>query len=113
MDLRITARHFDLTIDLREHAEDKILPLTKYFNHVLDAALVLTMEKHRHKAELSFSIAGKKLFAKTETNDMFASIDEVSSKIERMLRNHHDKLMDHKSAENQAEKKEFLTEIGS
>ena len=98
MDLRISARHFDLTPELREYAEKRILPLKKFYNHgIIDAQLVITAEKHRHIAELTFSLAGKKMFAKAQTDDPFASIDEVSHKMERLLHDYHDRLKVHKS----------------
>ena len=98
MDLRISARHFELTPELKNYAEKRILPLKKYYDHgIIDAQLVLTAEKHRHIAELTFSLAGRKMFAKAQTDDAFASIDEVSHKMERLLRDYHDRLKIHKS----------------
>ena len=111
MDLRISARHMDLTEEVRDYAERRILPLAKYFNHIIDAMLILTAEGHRQNAELALSISGKKFITKSETSDIMASIDEVSHKMERMLREHHDRLTNHKRSEYEEEKREFLDEI--
>ncbi|MCD6418985.1 ribosome-associated translation inhibitor RaiA [bacterium] len=111
MDLRISARHMELTPEIREYAEKRIFPLSRYFDNILDTMLVLTAEKHRNQAELALSLSGKKFITKAETSDIFASIDEVSHKMERLLREHHDKLTDHKRAEFEEEKREFLTEM--
>ena len=62
-------------------------------------------------AELAFSIARKKLVTKSETSSMTASIDEVSHKMERILRSHHDRVKDHKSHDFEEQKKEFLNEM--
>jgi len=81
MELRISARHFELTPEIREYSEDKIFPLKKYYQHVIDASLILTLEKHRHQAELSFLLSGKKMFAKSETDDIYVSIDDAAAVI--------------------------------
>ncbi len=99
MDLRITARHFELTTEIRDYAERKVQPLAKFDNNIVDALLVLTKEKHRLGAEMTFSLAGKKIFAHTETDDVFATIDDVMHKAERMLRDHHDKSKDYKKSD--------------
>ncbi len=111
MDLRISARHMELTPEIRDYAEKKVFPLTRYFERILDTMLVLTAEKHRHTAELAFSLSGKKFITKAETSDVMASIDEASHKMERLLREHHDKMTDHKNSEYEEEKKEFLKEM--
>ena len=111
MELRITARHLELTPEIRDYADKRILPLTRYYDHIIDAMLILTNEKHRQQAELSMSLSGKKLIAKCETSNVMASIDEVSHKMERLLREHHDRITNHKNPEYEDEKREFLNEM--
>ncbi len=111
MDLRIAARHFDLTPEVQEYAEKRILPLSRYYDKIIDAQLILTAERHRQKAELSISITGRKFVVKSETNNLFASIDEVSHKMERLLRDHHEKVRNRKHPEYEQEKRQFLQRI--
>ena len=118
MELRISARHFELEPEVKEYAKEKIMQLKKFFpdrknkeEKFIDASLVLTLEKHRHRAELYLSIPGKKMFTKSETKDIYASIDEVSHKMERMIRDYLDKLNHHKkSVSKEMKRKEFVGE---
>lgn len=98
MELRITSRHFDLTPDIQEYAEKRILPLQKYYNNILDIQLILTSEKHRKEAELTVLITKKKFVASAESNDFCTSIDKVSHKMERILKEHHDKIRVHRKS---------------
>ncbi len=111
MELIITARHMDLTPEIEEYANKRILPVTKFFDRVIKATLVLTSEKHRQHAELTFVVSGKKFIAKAKTSDMKTSIDEVSHKMERIMREHHDKMTDHKKLEYEEQKKELLNQM--
>ncbi|KPJ64105.1 hypothetical protein AMJ44_13395 [candidate division WOR-1 bacterium DG_54_3] len=60
MQIRTTARHFDLTDDLKNFAEKNIEKLEKYFNHIIDSHLILDMEKSRMTAELKQRLQDKK-----------------------------------------------------
>lgn len=94
--MRITARHFDLTEEIKNYARKKIEPLSRYFDRIIDTHLVLTVEKHRKSAELSVGVHGQTLVATSETNDLYASIDDVTDKMERQLTKHNDRLSAHR-----------------
>ena len=94
--MRITARHFDLTKDIKDYAERKVFPLAKYFDRIIDSHLILTVEKHRKMAELSMGVYGQTLVAHSETDDLYASIDDVTEKMERQLTKYNDRMSDHR-----------------
>ncbi len=96
MNLRIAARHFDLSENLKDHAEKTIIPLRRFFDKVIDADLVLISEKNRQTAELTFHVKGGAVTAKTQTEDMYGSIDQVADKVERQLKKRHDLTHNHK-----------------
>ena len=58
MRILMTARHFDLTQGLREHAEDRLRKLDKYGVQILESNVVLTVEKYRHIAEIALNGRG-------------------------------------------------------
>jgi putative sigma-54 modulation protein len=95
MELRITARHFDLTQDIKDYANGKFEVLDRYESLIQSAHLILDVEKHRQIAEITLSVNGQSLIAHTVTDDMYASIDETSDKIERQLRKLHGKMTDY------------------
>lgn len=100
MDLRITARHFDLTQEIQEYAENRVMPLTKYFDRILSSHLILDVEKHRKKAEISTSVYGQLLVSHAVTDDLYASIDEATDKMERQLKKYNAKFNEHRGLTN-------------
>lgn len=96
MDIRVTARHFDLTQELKDYAETTIEPLRRYFDKIIDTHLILDIEKHRQMAELTMSVYGQNLIAHAVTNDMYASIDEVTDKMSRQLKKYNDRFSEHR-----------------
>ncbi len=96
MQISVTARHFDLTDDLKEHAEDRLSRLSRFTEHLLRAHVVLEVEKHRHSAEVSVHARTGDFVGKAESDDMWVSIDSACEKIERQIKKNVDKLKSHK-----------------
>ncbi|MBN2055356.1 ribosome-associated translation inhibitor RaiA [bacterium] len=88
MQVTITARHMQMTDALREYAEQKVRRITKYLDSIIDAKVILSVEKYRHIAEVTIRANGIKINGEEQTEDMYSSIDKVMDKIERQLRKH-------------------------
>ncbi|MBN1826372.1 MAG: ribosome-associated translation inhibitor RaiA [Candidatus Eisenbacteria bacterium] len=99
MRILITARHFDLTEGLREHTEERLEKLSKYGVQILESHVVLSVEKYRHIAEISLNGRGFTLNGKTESDDMYTSVDMVIQKLEVQLRRQKDKVRSRKGME--------------
>ena len=96
MQIRTTARHFDLTDDLKDFAEKNIGKLRRYFNHIIDSHLILEMEKSRMTAELKLKVYGTVLTSKHRSFDMYDSVEKVIDKMEGQLKRYKGKLQDKK-----------------
>jgi putative sigma-54 modulation protein len=94
MQLRVTARHFDLTDKLREHVESRSRHLERFFNNIIDLHWVLEIDKHRHIADLSARVYGNVLTGRAETSDLRTSVDEVTDKMEGQLKRYKSRLKD-------------------
>ena len=46
MKKKVTARHFDMTPEIKERAEEQIESLTKYFDNIISAEFILDAEVH-------------------------------------------------------------------
>lgn len=94
MKVRITARHFDLTEDLKQAAETRLQSLTKYFENIIDVHLKLDKEKYRHTADLNATVYGAVLSCRADSSDMYASVDEVATKMETQVKKYKSRLQD-------------------
>ncbi len=99
MQKTITARHFDLTSEMRERAETEVEGLTRYFENIISAELVLDTERHLHKAELRVKVFNQSMSGTGETNDMYNSIAVAVDKVKGQLKKYKGKLKDRRPEE--------------
>ena len=104
----ITARHFDLTPEIRERAEEEMDRLTRYFDNIVSAELVLDTERHIRVAELKVNVYNNTITGTGETDDMYNSISIAVDKVKNQLKKYKGKLKN-KRPEAIAEVKEDLT----
>jgi len=92
MQKKISARHFDLTDEIRSQAEDEMDRLTKFFDHIISADLVLDTERHRRKAELTVKVFNSTMTGTADTDDMYNSIAMAVDKVKGQLQRYKGKL---------------------
>ncbi|MDJ0939595.1 MAG: ribosome-associated translation inhibitor RaiA [Woeseiaceae bacterium] len=95
MQLNVSGHHVEITDSLRGYVESKIERLERHFDLVSDVHCILTVEKLRHKAEAKVNVNGGTIFAETTEDDMYAAIDGLVDKLDRRVRKHKEKLVDH------------------
>ncbi len=98
MQITVTFRHMEPSDALKSYAEEKLERVKKYIDEPVVVQVFLTVEKIRHMAEVTINAKGITIKAAEETNDMYASIDAVSDKIERQLRRFKERIKAHKPA---------------
>jgi len=94
MPIKVTGRHVSITDAIKDHAEKKIEGLHLDYPRIIEAHVILDVEKYRHYAEVIL-ICGNHITieASAETSDMYASIDQVVSKIAQQMRKYKTKIM--------------------
>jgi len=97
MRVSVTFRHMDNSDALRKYAEDKIGRLKKYVYSPVDASVILSVEKHRQIAEVVINAEKMTIKGKEATEDMYSAIDMVMEKIEKQIKKHKERLVDHKT----------------
>ncbi len=99
MQVNVSGHHLEITDSLRGYVESKIERLERHFDLVSDVHCILTVEKLRHKAEAKVNVNGGTIFAETTEEDMYAAIDSLVDKLDRQVRKHKEKLVDHHARE--------------
>ena len=90
----IIGKNIDVTEGLRSHVEEKIGKLEKYFNPDTEVHVTLSVEKDRHKIEVTIPVKGSIIRSEQVSNDLYISIDLVEEIIERQLKKYKKKLAD-------------------
>ena len=95
MKINLTGHHVDLTPALQAYVNDKLERLGRHFDQVIDAHVVLTVEKLRHKAEATLYVSGNTIHAVAVEPDMYAAVDGLIDKLDRQVVRHKEKLKNH------------------
>jgi putative sigma-54 modulation protein len=106
MQLNVSGHHVEVTDSLREYVETKIRKVERHFDIVSDVNCILTVEKLQHKAEATVHVNGGTIYADSIEQDMYAAIDGLIDKLDRRVRKHKEKRVDHHARESQ--KRQFV-----
>jgi putative sigma-54 modulation protein len=97
MQVNITFRHLDPTEALKAHVRTRVEHVQRYIDRPSEAHAVLHVENLHHHAEITVKAGRFLLRGTAKSEDMYASIDAASEKIERQLKKHKEKLHNHKA----------------
>ena len=108
MNINIVGKNVDVTGGLRKTVEEKLGKLEKYFSEDTKVNVTLSVDKERHKIEVTIPLKGKIIRSEQVSNDMYVSIDLVEETIERQLKKYKNKLIDKHQDAAVSFKREFL-----
>lgn len=97
MQINLTGHHVEITEAMRNYVESRFERLSRHFDHVLDAHVVLAVEKLRHSAEATIQVNGGNIHAEATEEDMYAAIDALSDKLDRQILKHKEKKSEHRA----------------
>jgi putative sigma-54 modulation protein len=101
MQLSVTGHHVDVTTSMKVYVEKKFDRVVRHFDHVIDVHCILTVEKLEHKAEATVLVNGATIYADAIHGNMYAAIDSLADKLDRMVKKHKEKASDHHAIEAQ------------
>jgi ribosome hibernation promoting factor len=85
MNLNLSGVHLDITPALRSYVQGKLARVTRHFDHVIDAHVILSVDKLRQKAEVTLHVRGKDIHCACEEQDLYAAIDLLADKLDRQV----------------------------
>ena len=85
MRISISGKNLEVSDYMRETAEKKLNKLSKFFPQDADAQVSLAVEKNRHIVEVTVPYEGRIIRAEETSGDMYASLDNVVSKLEKQV----------------------------
>ena len=91
MNLNVSGHHLEVTPAIRDYVRAKIERVTRHFDQVIDAHVILTVDKLRQKAEVTLHVRGKELHCESDDEDLYAAIDLLADKLDRQVLRYKDK----------------------
>jgi putative sigma-54 modulation protein len=85
MNLNVSGHHVEVTPALRGYLQGKLERVTRHFDHVIDAHVILSVAKLRQKAEVTLHVRGKDIHCASVDADLYAAIDLLVDKLDRQV----------------------------
>ena len=82
MKVHFTGRHVDVSEALKATAKERLDKMTTYLDDVIDVHVIISVEKHRHMAEITLKTRRDTFVASAETEDMYQSLAQACDKLE-------------------------------
>jgi len=83
MNVEYTGRHFEVTPAIRKEVETGIAKIRKMLGDRFETKVILTVEKHRHKAEITISPRNGPLVGLAQAKDMTVAVNGALDHLER------------------------------
>ena len=91
MNLNVSGHHLEVTPAMRTYVSGKLDRVTRHFDHVIDAHVILSVDKLVQKAEVTLHVRGKDIHAECIDADLYAAIDLLVDKLDRQVIKYKDK----------------------
>ena len=98
MTINIRGTGMELTDAIRQYAEEKVMMLEKYFDHIIIANVDVGRRSHHHQkgeifyAEVNLHLPGHMLRVVKEEQDLYKAIDKVKDHLKMELENMKEKM---------------------
>jgi putative sigma-54 modulation protein len=88
MNVEYTARQYEITPKVRKQVEHGLGKLIKILGDNFESKVILAVEKHRCKAEITVTSRSNPIVGLAEAGDMIAAVGEALERIERQAIKH-------------------------
>ena len=90
-EVAVTFRHIEPTEAIRAYAMRKLSHPAKFLKRPCQIHLILTVDKYRHRGEVTLKSGHIAVTAQEQTKDLYSVIDLLADKVERQLTSHRGK----------------------
>jgi putative sigma-54 modulation protein len=92
MKINYTARHTKVSEEMKQYCEKRIQSLEKWLGHPIEADILVSVEKYRHKVEINLKTKIAALNTVEETHDMDSSLAGAFDHLETRVKKEREKL---------------------
>jgi putative sigma-54 modulation protein len=83
VNVEYTGRQYEITPAIRQEIETGLTKIRRILGDRFDAKVILAVEKHRHRAEITISPRNGSLVALAQARDMLSAINEAIEHLEK------------------------------
>ena len=97
MRIETFGKDVEVTPALKEYVETKLQRLGKHFDQHCEVRVTLSLQKNEHHDDASANLPGQTLHAEAGGQTMYAAIDVLADKLDRLVIKHKEKHLPHAS----------------
>jgi putative sigma-54 modulation protein len=122
MNVEYTGRHYEITPGIRKEVETGLAKIRKMLGDKFETKVILAVEKHRHKAEITIRPRNGPLVGLAQAGDMISAIGEALDHLQkqavkyntrwRSKKRHQQKKLETKSWDGKSAPEEVHTAVG-
>src|SRR5579864_1820234 len=83
MNVEYTGRHYEVTNTIRKEVENGLAKIRKILRDRFETKVILAVEKHRHKAEITISPRNGPLVGLAQARDMKLAVNQALDHLEK------------------------------
>lgn len=95
MRIETFGKDVEVTPALQEYVETKLQRLGKHFDQHCEVRVTLGLRKNEHHVDASANVPGQTLHAEAGGQTMYAAIDILADKLDRLVIKHKEKKLQH------------------
>jgi putative sigma-54 modulation protein len=96
VDIRFSGKGLRIMAGMKEHAEEKLLRLERYAPRLVEAHVILKMERYLYIAEVTLLAKNFRAYGEGQAKDnVYAAIDQAYDRILKQLKRYREKVKDH------------------
>ena len=99
MQIETHGQQIEVTPALRDYVETRLARLARHFEHPCQIRVQLGLDKPEHKAVATVNLSGRTLHTDASGQDMYAAIDLLADKLDRLLMKQKERMVDHRRGE--------------
>jgi putative sigma-54 modulation protein len=88
VNVEYTGRHFEITPAIKKNVETGLHKIKKILGGVFEASVILALEKHRHKAEITITPRNGTIVGVAESTEMVMAVGEALGHLEKQALKH-------------------------
>jgi len=96
MNVEYTGRQYEITPAIRKEVESGLAKIRKILGDKFETKVILAVEKHRHKAEITISPRNGPIVGLAQANDMKLAVSEALGHIEKQALKHKTRIISKK-----------------